>query len=412
MIEFNLIHSFLKDRNSWERYYAYLDHKFIKENLKDVYKLLRVIDWYYRKYPTATHLTLPELEACYINNYPVLKENERSSLRLLLSSIEKAEVTDAIENYLSLHRTRSLASELAMVAFDVSEGRKELSDLDAVYSKFGGVSADVTSSDYVTDDLEELYNEQYKIPGLRWRLQFLNRSLGSLRPGNFGFVFARPETGKTTFLASECTNFASQTDKCILWCNNEQAGKDVMLRVYQAALGIPSEELFGARAKCMASYRDRCGDRIKIYDDAGMSMRSIEQRCKETNPGLIVLDQIDKIRGSKDDRYDLQMKEIYQWARELSKQYGPVIATCQAGGTAEGKRWLNMNDVDSSHTSKQGEADFIIGIGKSFDEGMGNIRFINIPKNKLIGDEDSLPELRHGRSEVRILPEIARFEDL
>ena len=151
------------------------------------------------------------------------------------------------------------------------------------------------------------------------------------------------------------------------------------------------------------------GGRIKIYDDAAMNRRDIEARCKELNPSLIILDQIDKIKGFSDDRYDLQMKAIYQWARELAKRHGAVIGICQAGSTAEGKKWLTMNDVDSSHTAKQGEADFIVGIGKSNDEGMGDIRFLNISKNKLIGDSDTLPDFRHGKIECLIRPEIARY---
>ena len=63
----------------------------------------------------------------------------------------------------------------------------------------------------------ELYNETIATPGLRWRLGSLNRMLGSLRKGDFGFIFARPETGKTTFLASEVTNFATQLEQPILW---------------------------------------------------------------------------------------------------------------------------------------------------------------------------------------------------
>ena len=69
----------------------------------------------------------------------------------------------------------------------------------------------------MTNDLELLYNESIKQQGLRWRLQTLNKMLGSLRKGDFGFIFARPETGKTTFLTSEITHFAIQAEKPILW---------------------------------------------------------------------------------------------------------------------------------------------------------------------------------------------------
>jgi hypothetical protein len=107
----------------------------------------------------------------------------------------------------------------------------------------------------------------------------------------------------------------------------------------------------------------------------------------------------------------LQLKALYQWARELAKTYAPVIAVSQAGGTAENKLWLTMDDVDSSKTAKQGEADFIIGIGKESDN-TSNARYLNISKNKLIGDKDTLPDLRHGNQTVMIKPDVARYEDM
>ena len=79
---------------------------------------------------------------------------------------------------------------------------------------------------------------------MRWRLKCLNQSLGSLRKGDFGFVFARPETGKTTFLASEVTRMVQQAKRPVLWINNEEQSNKVMLRCYQATLGLSNTELY------------------------------------------------------------------------------------------------------------------------------------------------------------------------
>jgi len=95
----------------------------------------------------------------------------------------------------------------------------------------------------------------------------------------------------------------------------------------------------------------------------------------------------------------------------MAKLYAPVIAVSQAGGTGEGKVWLTMDDVDSSKTAKQGEADWILGIGKEQDN-TSNMRYLNISKNKLLGDADTLPDLRHGNQQVMIKPNIARYEEL
>lgn len=411
LIEYNILKYFIDNKYNYNKYYNYLNIDYIKDNYKEVYKLLKVVDNYYNKNPEKDSISILDLEISYINNYPVMKDGDKALLSSLLQSIHSCHNTDSIVQYLTTQRNRALAGELAIIALDVADGKKPMEALDSVYQKIEQEYVE-KENQYVSTSLSTLYNQQVHTPGLRWRLNWLNQSLGSLRKGDFGFVFARPETGKTTFLASEVTQFALQATLPILWCNNEEGGSKVMLRCIQATLNCTNSELFSDIEGNEARYNSLIGDRIHIYDDAGMTMHSIEARCKDLNPSMIILDQIDKIKGIQNDRYDLQMKGIYQWARELAKRYGAVLGVCQAGSTGEGKKWLNMNDVDSSHTAKQGEADWILGIGKSNDEGMSGVRFLNISKNKLIGDEDTLNEFRHGKAEVLIDAERARYKSL
>ncbi len=88
-----------------------------------------------------------------------------------------------------------------------------------------------------------------------------------------------------------------------------------------------------------------------------------------------------------------------------------MIGVCQAGGTGENKRYLEMNDIDSSMTAKQGEADWILGIGKVNDAGYERMRYFSICKNKLPGGDETEPALRHGKMEMLINEETARYED-
>lgn len=309
-----------------------------------------------------------------------------------------------------------MSYELALLSVDVSEGRKSVQELFDFYKKFEQVEEQKTIA-FVTDDLEELYNETVHTPGLRWRMRVLNQMLGSLRRGDFGFIFARPETGKTTFLASEVSFFAEQLrqrgeNSPILWFNNEEQGSKVKIRLYQASLGIPLEILYSNRKSCYNEYMDKTGGLVKIFDSASIHKRQVEAICKQYNPSLIIFDQIDKIKGFDADRTDLQLGAIYIWARELAKLYCPVIGVTQSDVSGEGKKWLTMDNVANAKTSKQAEADWILGIGKVHDPGFEYVRYLHASKNKLSGDEDSLPELRHGREEVIIEPSIARYRDI
>jgi replicative DNA helicase len=411
MVEELIIKLFMTERTAYDRFYKHLNLSYIKTNFVSLYKLFMVIHSYYEKFD-KTSMSKSDLELAYHSSY-LLEDSERNELSDLLDRILELELTEQnVYAYLNAHKQRCIAGEVAKLALDVEDGTAKVEEL---LNKFNELEHEDTETDEakpVNMDLHEIYESQIQTPGLRWRLDWLNKSLGSLRKGDFGFIFARPETGKTTFLASEMTHMVSQTDGDILWFNNEEQGKKVAVRCFQALFGLTNKELFDDKENNANEYKQKVGSRIKIYDYEDSSSTSrIESIIKETNPSLIIFDQIDKVRGFKSDRYDLELKKLYQWAREMAKIYAPVIAVSQAGGTGEGKVWLTMDDVDSSKTAKQGEADWILGIGKEQDN-TSNMRYLNISKNKLLGDADTLPDLRHGNQQVMIKPNIARYEEL
>lgn len=411
MIEEKIVKLFCTNKEYFTKYSKSVNLSYIKINYNNIYKLFNIINIYYNKYIDNNNINIDDLETCYVSNYFV-KEPERKDLSLLLKRIFEQEVDEAMAlDYLEEHRKRSLAGQVAEVALDVQDGKSKVEDLLELFSKFEISNLEVDVPTPVSMNLEELFQSQVAEQGLRWRLNALNKSLGSLRKGDFGFVFARPETGKTTFLASESTYMVTQTEGDVLWFNNEEQGEKVALRCFQSFFGITTDELFKDRDGNNTVFSETVQNRLKIYDTEDSSTVSrIEEIIKSCKPALIIFDQIDKIKGFKNDRYDLELKAIYQWAREIAKKYAPVIAVCQANGDAEGKLWLTMDMVDSSRTAKQGEADWILGIGREEDP-MSNYRYLNISKNKLLGDEDSDSTKRHGRSQVIIKPEIARYID-
>jgi len=413
MVEELILKLFIEERNVLTKYFKYVKINYIKNNYSNIYKLFIITNKYYNKYKDKYSITKEELITEYNINY-YLQDSERQEIDTLVDRILglTIENKESLIELLSEHRRRALAGDIAKLALDVEEGTAKTSDLIDKFSDFEHQEIEDDEAESVNMDLADLYESQVQSPGLRWRLEWLNKALGSLRKGDFGFVFARPETGKTTFLASEMTHMITQTEGDIIWFNNEEQGKKVGVRCYQALLGLTTKQLFDDVKGNAIKYKDLTQNRIKIYDfEDSSSTGRIEQILKESNPSLIIFDQIDKIKGFKADRHDLQLKALYQWARELAKTYAPVIAVSQAGGTAEDKLWLTMDDVDSSKTAKQGEADWILGIGKQTDN-TSNVRYLNISKNKLLGDSDTLPDLRHGNAQVLMQPDIARYKGM
>lgn len=353
-------------------------------------------------------ITLDEFKLFVLTRYPDYKD--------FVSQVENSDVADEVlQDSVQLLVDRAKAYDLALVAIDVSEGRKTFDSVLNYYEHNFKEKEEINDVQFVTDDLELIYTETVHTPGLRWRSNTLNRMLGSLRKGDFGFVFARPETGKTTFLASEVTFMCEQLgydSGPILWLNNEEGGMKVKTRCYQASLGYTLAQVFSDRKEAHARYMEKTKGKLLLVDDAGLHKRKVETLCRNLKPSLVIFDQIDKVKGFDNDREDLRLGSIYIWARELAKSYCPVIGICQADVSGENQKWLNMGNVANAKTSKQAEADFILGIGTIHEIGLESVRYFHLSKNKLSGDEDTDPKMRHGRSEVLIRPEVARYVDI
>jgi replicative DNA helicase len=409
----NLYHTLLKaflNKDIYDRYNKYVDYTFIRENYPEVSKLYYSLETLHKEEREEPLRTVADLELVFATLYP---KHNVSDYRPLFKQLEEENPSfEQVSEYCKGLQERAYAGKLAGVSLAVAEGTKPFSDLQEILSESPSQEEPNEEGDFIDDDLALLLEKQSDKPGLRWPLDSLNRNLGSLRQGDFGFVFARPETGKTTFLATVVPFMAGQTDRPVLWFNNEEQGDKVLLRLYQSVLGCTLLELHSDVPKRRMEYQEKTKGNVKFVRDAAITKSRVELLCRKFNPSLVIFDQIDKIHGfHKEERNDIELKSIYVWARELAKQYAPIIAICQAGASGEGKRWLTMGDVDNSKTGKQGEADWILGIGKVQDEGLESVRYLHLSKNKLLGDADADGAMRHGKWEVRIRPEVARYED-
>lgn len=377
--------------------------------------MIRVINTYFEG--NTADISIDTLAVLFFASYPDHKEYYATFFDQL--TLNEAD-TSSVELLVQRLHLRNLCRELSLTAYEVSEGKKPVA---SVIDKLGAINQIETSTkddvrldfEFVSDDLEALVASSVNEPGLNWRLLTLQKMLGPLRKGDFGFVFARPEVGKTTFLACEITHMAHQLTEDagpVLWFNNEEQGNKVMLRCYQSVLDCDLISLYSDLITNKNKFYKHTRNKIKLHDSGQISKNTVATLCARLKPSLIIFDQIDKIQGFENDRDDLKLGAIYQWARELAKTYAPVIGICQADGSAEGMQWLTMNNVANAKTAKQAEADWILGIGKKNDVGYDNIRYLHLSKNKLFGGANTDPDLRHGRMEVLIDANKARYRDI
>jgi len=406
--------------NNFKDYFRYINLIYLKDSFKELSHIYSCLQEWHLKFNKDA--SLEELQVFFYTSRPGVDDKQREIYDVIFQQISTVKTTeDQLRGLVQATARREQLQQLAVKSLEVAEGRADLAEIESLTKQLLEFTelSEKPATQFVSNDLNELYLDAVKTPGLRWRLASLNKSLGSLRKGDFGFIFARPETGKTTFLASEISFMATQLRDedaaqnrgAILWFNNEEQGSKVMLRCYQASLGLRLEQLISSLKDNHQKFLKANGGRIKIYDQAIIDKEEVRRICIELQPSLIIFDQIDKLAGFKADRNDLELGEIYNWARELAKNFCPVIGVCQADGTGEGQKWLTMSNVANAKTSKQAEADWILGIGRSNDSGYEAVRHFNISKNKLIGDNDSRPEDRHAKWDVKIQPELARYED-
>lgn len=198
-------------------YFSSIDLSFIKENYPEVHYLYRCLDELHQQHPD-TDLSIDELSSYFFAKYPDAKQETYEEL---LKRASEAEIGDEVgAGILRQVKQRQAALKLSEEAFAFSQGRSSKEKLlvatnamevvDEVTEELGGLDL----------DLEHLLDSAVRISGLRWRLDFLNKSLGSLRRGDFGFLMKRPETGGTAFLASELSYMLDQTDGNIVWINH------------------------------------------------------------------------------------------------------------------------------------------------------------------------------------------------
>ena len=406
MIEHSILKVFIKDNDLYNKYYQTLKLDFIKVDYPILFKLFKSLP--------AT--SIEELEAKYLTLYPVLKDGDREVIRDLLKQVENADISlESIIQYLKQHLTQSVANELATASLDVGYGLKPLETLLPIIARLEvGDIVESEQIEWVTTDLEELLQEEELIGGLHWRLKVLNQSLGPLRKGNFGHIFARVETGKTAMWISEVTFMAEQSEKPILIFFNEEGGRDIVWRMYSAVTGLTYMELRNNVPHAKKLWAEKMGDKIRFIDQPALvSKNAIEKLVEEVQPGLIIIDNMDKVKGFVGDRKDLVLHEIYKWGRELAKTYCPVISIGQADGSGHNDKFINESQMADSKTAKPSELDFIIGIGRTDQQGYENVRYINIPKNKCRGDKNTVESMRHIKGlEVLIVPHLSIYQDM
>ena len=394
---------------------------------KDVWSIMECLGKYYDSYPSTPLVKWDDLMGFYFMVKGKTKADKALIIRTIISNVKDKEIelgadkhsADLQKDLIAHYIKQDYATKIVNKALEIStqsteEGIEAVDDLVKGYQKEVSHAVVTRNDVFVSPSLGSIM-ASVGSPGYNWRLEEFNLSLGPVRAGDLVVVGARPERGKTTLLASESSYFATQLpddSRPLIWINNEERDAKVMFRIMQSYFGVTKEEIEKDIKGYEERYTKEVGSKILLLsDDSGInSVKQLNSLFSEYNPSIIVFDQLDKVYGfGREEREDLRLGKLYQWAREKAREYGPVITASQVDGTGEGEQWITMAQLRGTKTDKQGEADAIVTIGSSNDPKLTNNRYVHIPKNKLHGGPKSKEEFRHGYFEIKIKPEIARY---
>mgnify|MGYP001600031717 CR=1 FL=1 len=400
------------------KYNYILEERFLDEESDEIGLIYESIKHFYKQHPESDIGSVDNLEQIFHADYPALPKKKRDLYTSIFDRLRAITLSpEVIGDYYIKLQDKYILRELAKESLLVSQGKGNEEKIKELYERrtsilSGAASGRPDRSSYLWGRAFNYHDSLAKSTpnrGLSFRAESLQKAIGPIRKGDLGIVFARPETGKTAF-ASDCTAYmVPQVETCAVYLANEERGEAVYSRIISSYIGKPKREISAEEAEAIVDSVFK--DKLIFLHAPGLSYKDFYALLREAKPELILIDQLDKIKGFEEDRKDLELGNIYEWARQISAEFGPVIAMSQASQEAEGKRWLEQTDLANSKTSKAAEGDWILGIGKVHETALEKIRHFHIIKNKLDGDENTVEEYRHGKFDMYFSPEISRYED-
>jgi replicative DNA helicase len=358
---------------------------------------------YFAEFPDCQVIPLTgEFLTYFTLQHRTVKEEDMAVYRQMFRQCA-ADASDEVKSFVV---SKLLEANLCVLVADIADRwtrGDEVNIGSALRTMIDGYEADVERKVKIpfVEIGDNLFKDAVNHAGLQWRLEALNMSMRPLRAGDFGILAARPDAGKTSFIADAITYMAPQIPKYfgsegrpIIWFNNEGPGDRIQERIIQSSLGLPASKLVTLQKAggLWDAYKAAIGGdlfRIRVLDVHGYKSWQIEEIIKQTNPALVVFDMIDNIRfdgeiGNGGQRTDQVLEGMYQWARELAVRYKLIaLATSQISAEGDGLAYPTLGMLKDSKTGKQGAVDFIITLGKKNEIMYENIRFIGLTKNKL-----------------------------
>ncbi len=338
-----------------------------------------------------TNLTREQLTALFVDRNPAMPQSTRLEVSDIVKHLspyvsDSGDLEyDVVKNFWVRDRARQIGEKAIAIFTGESEHFGELKTLIDMVED--GRMSDKTTYTETTEGFLELLEEETDEPDFPFDWDLLNSFVSGLDRGNLGIIFARPEVGKTTFCSFLAASYIKQKKKVVYWAN-EEPSKKIKMRIIQSYHALTKHEMKEQADALHEIYLESIEPYLTVMDSVGTSMDELNDYAQLNEPDVMFCDQLDKFKVDGNfNRGDERLKETYVLAREIAKRNKLLVwAVSQASSDAHDRQFIDYSMMDNSRTGKAGEADIIIGIGKTgTSEEENTVRHICISKNKLNG---------------------------
>lgn len=335
-------------------------------------------------------LTTEMLLQLHRDRFPSMPDSSRESIELVIKELthyvqDSPEIMqDLIANFWRRDRAQRISSKATDIWLGNEgdyEGLRVL--LDELIDKQPEDSSNYVRVEDSVSDFLNSWNEGFEF---KFELSSLQDRVGGVGRGNLGVIFARPETGKTTFCSYLVAEYIRQGFK-VAYFANEEPGKLVKGRVFCAYLNKNISELQENIKVANEVYENEIKNNLFMLEGRGISVREVDKFIEINKPDIVFIDQLDKvnIKGVY-SRIDEKLRAVYESARAIAKRNSCMVwAVSQASYEAHNRQEIDFSMLENSRTGKAAEADVIIGIGKNFGGEEDYVRHLCVSKNKLSG---------------------------
>lgn len=192
--EATLLKLFLSSRNICDNFQTYVKYDALSVEAGTI---LRDIRHYSEALEPSFPIDIGKFQTWFLQlQHPELNEDARKTYLLIFERLEDEEIEnddtftkEVLNHFRSEYTKDRIRQILSDKGLDTTSITKELDDFK-LNSKVLG------EQDFVVNNFADVFVQQQRSQGLKWRLDCLNKSIGPLIAGDFGYVAAYVDTGK------------------------------------------------------------------------------------------------------------------------------------------------------------------------------------------------------------------------